>query len=53
MKITKEGLKGKILKKRGGTQGEALKGELKKEKTKNPKKNRQKDADLDYEVFLQ
>ena len=53
MKITKEGLKGKILKRRGGAQGEVVKGELKKEKSKAPKKKGRKDTDLDYEVFLQ
>ncbi len=53
MKITKESLKGRILKRRGGTQEEVLKGELKKEKKKTPKKKGEKNTDLDYEVFLQ
>lgn len=53
MKITKEGLKGRILKRRGGTQEEIVKGELKKGKKKTPKKNGEKSTDLDYEVFLQ
>lgn len=53
MKITKEGLKGRILKRRGGTQEKVVKGELKKGKKKVPKKKEEKDTDLDYEVFLQ
>lgn len=53
VKITKKGLKGAILRKKEGTRRELLNRELKKGKTKPPKKKEEKDLDLDYEVFLQ